>query len=138
MKKLLVATDGSEYAKRALLKAIDIAAKDEEAVIDLMYVVDGETSKSDVLHYGDSDTASYKREKKFKESVNLVEAEGIKANLLIKHGDPEEVLIDHANSNDYDLVLVGSRGRNKFQTMVLGSVSHKLVKHIDAPVMVVK
>ncbi|TFD99405.1 universal stress protein [Jeotgalibacillus salarius] len=138
MKKLLVATDGSEHAKRALLKAIDIAGKDEEAIIDLMYVVDGETSKADVLHYGDSDTASFKREKKLKESVELVEAEGIKANLIIEHGDPEETLIDHANSNDYDLVLVGSRGRNKLQTMVLGSVSHKLVKHIDAPVMVVK
>ncbi|KIL53575.1 universal stress protein [Jeotgalibacillus alimentarius] len=138
MKKLLVATDGSEHAKRALKKAIDLARKDEESVITLMYVVDGETSKSDVLQYGDSDTASYKREKKLQESVNLVKAEGIKANLIIEHGDPEEMLIDHANSNDYDLVLVGSRGRNKFQTMVLGSVSHKLVKHIDAPVMVVK
>ncbi|AJD89515.1 universal stress protein [Jeotgalibacillus malaysiensis] len=138
MKKLLVATDGSEHAKRALLKAIEVAGQDQEAVIDLVYVVDGETSKSDVLHYGDSDTASYKREKKFKESVDLVESKGVKANLLIKHGDPEEVLIDYANSNEYDLVFVGSRGRNKFQTMVLGSVSHKLVKHIDAPVMVVK
>lgn len=138
MKKLLVATDGSEHAKRALLKAVDIAGKDEEAVINLMYVVDGETSKSDVLHYGDSDTASFKREKKLQGSVELVEAEGIKANLIIEHGDPEEMLIDHANSNDYDLVLVGSRGRNKLQTMVLGSVSHKLVKHINAPVMVVK
>lgn len=138
MKKLLVATDGSEHAKRALLKAIEVAGQDQEAVIDLVYVVDGETSKSDVLHYGDSDTASYKREKKFKESVDLVESKGVKANLLIKHGDPEEVLIDYANSNEYDLVFVGSRGRNKFQTMVLGSVSHKLVKHIDALVMVVK
>ncbi len=74
MKKLLVATDGSEHAKRALLKAIEVAGQDQEAVIDLMYVVDGETSKSDVLHYGDSDTASFKREKKFKESVDLVES----------------------------------------------------------------
>ena len=138
MKKILVATDGSEHAKRALEKAIELAGKEEDSVINLMYVVDGETSKSDVLQYGDSDTASFKREKKLQESVDLVEAKGIKAKLMIEHGDPEEMLIDHANSNDYDLVLVGSRGRNKFQTMMLGSVSHKLVKHIDAPVMVVK
>ncbi|KIL51165.1 universal stress protein [Jeotgalibacillus campisalis] len=138
MKKIMVAIDGSEHAERALQKAISITASPEESSIDLVYVVDGDKSKSDVLHYGDSDTARYKREKMLEKNADIARQKGIQVSIEILHGDPAETLISFANSKSYDLVLVGSRGRNKLQTMLLGSVSHKLVKYIDAPVMVVK
>ncbi|MDG5471990.1 universal stress protein [Jeotgalibacillus sp. ET6] len=138
MRKLMVAIDGSEHAERALEKAISISASHDDAYIDLVYAVDGDQSKSDILHYGDSDTARYKREKMLEKNAEKARQEGIHVSIEILHGSPAETLISFANSREYDLVLVGSRGRNKLQTMLLGSVSHKLVKYIDAPVMVIK
>ena len=138
MKTIMVATDGSEHSNRALKKAINVISSHDDVSIDLVYAVDGETSKTDVLHYGDSDTANFKREKMLEQQADIVREAGIKANVVILHGSPSEKLIEYANSHEFDLVLVGSRGRNKLQTMLLGSVSHKLVKYINAPVMVVK
>ncbi|MGM0899696.1 MAG: universal stress protein [Bacillota bacterium] len=37
-----------------------------------------------------------------------------------------------------DLIIIGSRGLNALQSMVLGSVSHKVMKRASCPVMIVK
>ena len=39
---------------------------------------------------------------------------------------------------NFDLVIIGSRGLNSLQEMVLGSVSHKVVKRVKCPVHIVK
>ena len=56
----------------------------------------------------------------------------------ILHGDPGPMIVEYANKEAFDLVVIGSRGLNAFQEMVLGSVSHKVVKRVKAPVLVVK
>ncbi len=50
--KLLLATDGSEHSHRAADKSIELAKLSNGASIDIIYVVDGSKSKSDVLQYG--------------------------------------------------------------------------------------
>ncbi|HER2025490.1 TPA: universal stress protein [Streptococcus pyogenes] len=137
--KILLATDGSEHAKRSIEQTIKMVFPYKNQVsIDLIYVVDGETSKSDILKYGDSDTATIKRKEMFFESTQRLETENIQTDYTLLHGEPAETIIEYANNNDYDCVVVGSRGRNQFQTLILGSVSHKLIKYIKAPVLVVK
>lgn len=137
--KILLATDGSEHSSRAIDQTLKMVEPYKDQVqIDLIYAVDGESSKEDVLKYGDSHTATAKRKEKFLDTVQEVEGKGIKADVIILHGEPKEVITDYANEHDYDCVVVGSRGRNKFQTLILGSVSHKLIKYIQKPVIVIK
>lgn len=137
--KILLATDGSNHSHRSIEQTIKMVFPYKTKVsIDLIYVVDGETSKSDILKHGDSDTATIKRKEKFFESAQRLEAEDIQTDYILLHGEPAETIIEHANKNDYDCVIVGSRGRNQFQTLILGSVSHKLIKYVNAPVLVVK
>lgn len=40
--------------------------------------------------------------------------------------------------NKVDIVVIGSRGLNTLQEMVLGSVSHKVMKRVHRPAMIVK
>ncbi|WP_173917905.1 universal stress protein [Halobacillus sp. Marseille-Q1614] len=137
--KILLATDGSEHSQRAIEQTIKMVNPYKEQVeIELVYSVDGDGSKSDILKYGDADTATIKRKERFLETIQNIESNGIEANIMILHGEPAETIISYANERAYDCVVVGSRGRNKFQTLMLGSVSHKLMKYIKAPVMVVK
>ena len=58
--------------------------------------------------------------------------------LKLLHGEPGPSIVEYANKENVDLVVIGSRGLNKLQEMVLGSVSHKVVKRVNCPVLIVK
>jgi hypothetical protein len=49
-------------------------------------------------------------------------------------GDPGPKIVDYANENQFDPVVIGSRGLNPLQEFVLGSVSHKVAKRADCSV----
>lgn len=137
-KRILLATDGSEHSHRAAEKAIELAKITDEASIEIIYVVDGSMSKSDVLQYGDSDSATRNREEILSVFKGKIEDAGLPVKITILHGSPAETIIEHANKNDLDCLVVGSRGRSRVQTMILGSVSHKVMKHVKIPVLMVK
>ncbi len=136
-KKILLATDGSEHSKRAASHAIKVASIDN-GKIDIVYVVDGKTSKSDVLHGLDKYEVKKERMDKLKPTMELIEEAEISFETHFLHGEPGPTIVEFANKNDYDFVVVGSRGHNKLQTMIIGSVSHKVVKRVNCPVLMVK
>ncbi|WP_026688911.1 universal stress protein [Alteribacter aurantiacus] len=136
--KILLAVDGSEHADRATDKAIALARLSKNATVELLYVVDGNKSKSDVLKYGDSDTASFKRKEMLKAYEAKLYNKSVAYETTILHGSAAQTIIEHANKGQYDCLVMGSRGRNEFQTFLLGGVSHKVMKHVKAPIMLVK
>ena len=54
------------------------------------------------------------------------------------HGEPGPTIVEYANKQSCDMVVIGSRGLNKLQEMVLGSVSHKVAKRVNCPVLISK
>lgn len=58
--------------------------------------------------------------------------------LCNRRDEPGACLIDYANKGSFDIVIIGSRGLNTLQEMVLGSVSHKVLKRVNCHVLVVK
>ncbi|WLR49809.1 universal stress protein [Bacillus tianshenii] len=136
--KILVAADGSEHSLRAAEKALELAKLNSNAVVEVVYVVDGETSKRDVIHNWNSMGIAEKRRAKMEEVERRAEEAGINYSVKILHGEPGPTIVKHANENDFDLVTIGSRGLNTLQEMVLGSVSHKVAKRVDCPVLIIK
>lgn len=67
-----------------------------------------------------------------------VQAAGIAVKTTILKGVPGPTIVVYANEQDVDVVVIGSRGLNTLQEMVLGSVSHKVMKRVQCPVLVVK
>ncbi|TXC89758.1 universal stress protein [Metabacillus litoralis] len=137
-KKILLATDGSDHALRAAIKAADIAKLTSDTMITVVYVVDGTTSKSDVLSAGDKEAINEKRSRKLRPTEQLLEKENIAFKIKMLKGEPGPEIVKYANKEEFDLVIVGSRGLNALQEMVLGSVSHKVAKRVESPVMIVK
>lgn len=133
---ILLACDGSEHALRSADKTIEIAKHNPNVKIHLVYVVDLNASKSDVLAYGDQ--ADVKRQQKLSAVEEKFEAENIRFETKILKGEPGPEIVKYANEKHFDLVVVGSRGLNTLQEMVLGSVSHKVAKRVNCPVMIVK
>ncbi|MEJ7291514.1 universal stress protein, partial [Staphylococcus epidermidis] len=51
---------------------------------------------------------------------------------------PTDKVVEVSNSGEYQAIILGTRGLNSFQKMVLGSVSHKVAKRSQIPVIIVK
>ncbi|HDR7383890.1 universal stress protein [Bacillus toyonensis] len=138
-KQIILACDGSEHALGAAEHAIHIAKCSEEANVEIVYVVDNRTAKSDIIHgQTDFETISASRKDKLKEIEGLLKEEKISYKFTILHGDPGDTLVQYVNTGDIDLVIAGSRGLNTLQEMMLGSVSHKIAKRVKCPVMIIK
>jgi nucleotide-binding universal stress UspA family protein len=135
--KILLATDGSDHSIRATEKAIALASCQKNGSIEVVYVIDGKHSKGDVLQHWGTDAADHRKKK-----LILIEQKIKHAKLNYTthylHGEPGPTIVKHANEHQFDAVVIGSRGLNTLQEMVLGSVSHKVAKRVKCPVMIVK
>ncbi|MGM7719266.1 universal stress protein [Metabacillus sp. Hm71] len=137
-KNILLATDGSEHAFRAAIKAAEVAKLSDDANITIIYVVDGSTSKSDVLSDGSKEAVYERRLRKIRPTEEILKQKQINYTVEILKGEPGPEIVRYANKQHFDIVVIGSRGLNKLQEMVLGSVSHKVAKRVECPVMIVK
>jgi nucleotide-binding universal stress UspA family protein len=63
---------------------------------------------------------------------------GVSINIMMHQGDPAQIIIELSKKNEYDLIIMGTRGRTSFQELLLGSVSLKVLHHASCPVMVVQ
>lgn len=136
--KIAVAIDGSENALRAAKHAIQLAQYVPNAQLEIIYVADYNKAKDERLLAQSPESLSLKREQKVHPVLDLATEAGVKADITILKGTPSLEIIKYVNEKDIDQLVIGSRGLNTFQEMVLGSVSHKVMKHVDCPVTVVK
>lgn len=135
---IMLASDGSAHAIRAAEKAIALAKQNPRATISIVYVIDGAKSKADVLHNWNSVDLDRSRKEKLTITEQKIKHANINYNLIILHGEPGPTIVQYANENKMDICVIGSRGLNSLQEMVLGSVSHKVAKRANCPVMIVK
>ncbi|MCG8397493.1 universal stress protein [Bacillus atrophaeus] len=137
-KNILLAADGSEHSIRSAEHAIRIAKLVPDSRVEIIYVKDFSKAKSEVLHTGSSAELEMERRKKLKPVLEKFEQAGVRHDVIMKHGEPGPTIVSYANENQFDILIVGSRGLNSLQEMVLGSVSHKVAKRVNCPVLIVK
>lgn len=136
--KILLAIDGSEHSIRAANEVVKIVSLGNKGKIEIVYVADFGKSKSEVLHSQGKEELEYTRKKRLRSVEELMKSNQVTYEIKILHGEPGPSIVEYANKEKFDLVVLGSRGLNAFQEMVLGSVSHKVVKRADCPVLIVK
>lgn len=136
-KKILLAVDGSDNAMRATNHAIELA-KINDATVDVITVIDYDQRRNEVIHWKDEEEVALERKERYDPTIRKLKMNGILYETHVLYGNPGTTIVAQANKGNYDLVLMGSRGLNVFQEMLIGSVSKKVVKHAKCPVMVVK
>ena len=104
----------------------------------MVLVADFSQTKSEVLHSQGKEELEMARRKRLLPMEELLKTNSLSYRITILHGEPAPTIVDYANKQKFDLVILGSRGLNALQEMVLGSVSHKVVKRVNCPVLVVK
>lgn len=136
--KIAIAIDGSDNAVRAAEHAIFLATYLPDAYLEIIYVADYNKAKDDMLTSQSPEGLTLKREQIVHPILDLAEEAKIEAKLTTLKGNPSQEIIKYVNDNSIDKLVLGSRGLNTFQEMVLGSVSHKVMKHVNCPVTIVK
>ena len=137
-KNILLAWDGSEHSTRAVDKAIEIAKCDTESKVVVVYVADTSKAKSEVLQNWNSVDITGTKEQRLRNIEDKVKKAEIQYEIKMLQGEPGPAIVEYTNKNKFDVVVVGSRGLNALQEMVLGSVSHKVAKRANCPVLTVK
>lgn len=137
-KRILLAVDGSAHSERATNEAVKIASLADDCVVEIVLVADHSEAKTEILHAQGKEALDLKRRQKLSVNEEQLIKKQINYDVSILHGDPGPTIVDHANKGDFDMAIIGSRGLNSLQEMVLGSVSHKVAKRVDCPVLIVK
>jgi|SoiMethySBSTD1v2_1073268.scaffolds.fasta_scaffold3790474_1 nucleotide-binding universal stress UspA family protein len=133
MSRVLVAYDGSADARLALEYAAAKHADDELTVISVVPVASsgrgGATDPtSSVEDHGSA----------LDEAAALLADRGVAARTVESIGHPADAIVAAAEQDDYDLVIVGSRGLGGVTRFLTGSVSSRVVTHAPCSVLVVR
>jgi nucleotide-binding universal stress UspA family protein len=71
-------------------------------------------------------------------TCRLLQRYGIDPTKVLARGDAATEIIDYVHKNGIDLIVAGSRGLSQFKSLLMGSVSRKLVHYSDCSVLIVK
>jgi nucleotide-binding universal stress UspA family protein len=139
----LVATDGSESALRGARYAAYLATN-LSCKVTLLHVV--EFPPIPYYFGGVTEEERGRFENEVRESGRsilrltqkpLADA-GISVNLELREGRPADVICACAVEGQFDLIIVGNRGRGMVGRVLMGSVSNEVVQAATCPVLVVR
>ena len=142
-KKILIATDGSEPAQHALKYAIESAKKWDSKLIVISVVPQIPPQLTTGPGFNiDSyiDQLKKTHQKILNKSKELIKKEcpKIKVSTKLENGRPANVIIDVAEKENVDLIIMGSRGYGGITGWILGSTSKHVVDHCTKPVLIIK
>lgn len=135
---ILLATDGSDDAGRALEHAITLASG-TDATIHAVSVVETRTAYDNAIV--DPDEVRKNLRNDAVEALEVVEkaAEeaGVECHTAVDEGPPPARLLEHAERVDADVIVIGATGRSQFKRLLLGSTAEQLLSESPVPVVVV-
>jgi nucleotide-binding universal stress UspA family protein len=140
MKTIVIATDGSEAARDAVVFGLGLAV-DQNADVALVHVV----ARFDIvptIAFGLPAAQPHPiaaKERLVLEEASAVAAErGIAARTKLLEGDVVDEIVAYADVVDADLIVLGSRGHGSLASAALGSVSQGVLHEARRPVLVVR
>ncbi len=138
--KALVAVDGSEQSLRAVNKAAQLAAAGVVKNLVLLNVYDSSNVDITKLHSQERlDALRTASLELLQEYESIMIEKGVHPRLKRAGGEPSALILDVVdNDGAYDLIIMGSRKLNKFKELTLGSVSDRVGRLVDIPVLIIK
>jgi nucleotide-binding universal stress UspA family protein len=136
--KILLATDGSAHAWQALAYAQELALRDQAQIVIVhafdpvpTYLGDQPRNRVAARHVSaGEDVAS--------QAAEALREAGVDVVVEVLEGPPAEAILKVAQVRGCDLVVMGTRGLGALTSLLLGSVSHRVLAHARVPVMIVR
>lgn len=141
---ILVATDDSESARKAVDTAIKIAKLNNAKLYAIHVIAPGEVAvtQHDPRDPGWKKQMKENHEAQGREATAYARNAGKTANVTVEpvvlEGNPADEIVNFAEENDIDLVIIGTLGKTGIKRFLLGSVTENVVRHSKKPVLVMK
>lgn len=140
--KLLVATDGSENALRAVTYAIGLLGKlAEPGSITLISVHDDVALRHARRFVGKETVDDYLRELSeadLADARKALDKASVKHDYIIRTGHVATEIANAGREGGFDLVVLGSKGRSALKDLVIGSVAKRVIELSQVPVLLVR
>jgi nucleotide-binding universal stress UspA family protein len=130
---ILVPTDGSECAELAAEYARDLATRDG-ATVHALCVADSRTLEN-APH---AERVREERADLAERTCADLSAAGIPVEQAVRTDVPHRAILEYATDREIDLIVMGTHGRTGVERHLLGSVTEKVVRLSDVPVLTVK
>jgi nucleotide-binding universal stress UspA family protein len=141
---IVVGTDGSETAAEAVRQATDLAAR-LGAKIELVsaYEPVSETRLRQETREvpGDIQWSVNPREDvdaTLRDAAEEIEGAGVQVEVYARQGDPADAILDVAEEQGADLIVVGNKGMTGAKRFLLGSVPNKVSHHAPCSVLIIR
>lgn len=143
--QILVPTDGSQAATAAIEEAVDLADQ-LDAELHALYVVEpiplGGFSAGPGPASAEWDGVVDKQRTEGESATGSVaeraQERGVDVVTAIEHGKPNVEILEYAEAHDIDAIVMGTHGRSGADRLVVGSVTEKVVRKSDVPVLTVR
>jgi len=142
--RIVVGTDGSETAKQAVREATELA-KQTGATLLVVSAFDPVPevrlreerleAPSDIEHtVGPNEDV----EAILSEAAQDVESAGVEVQTVARQGEPADAILDVAEDQSADLIVVGNKGMTGAKRFLLGSVPNKVSHHAPSSVLIIR
>jgi|UniRef100_A0A7C3WU65 nucleotide-binding universal stress UspA family protein len=136
--KVLVPTDGSEQAMKAVQKALELAEK-SGAEVTLMTVAPFAPDILDEMTPRTQERLEAEAAAILNQAKELFEKKGLKVNTVLEAGlVPANNILRLAEEGKFDCIIMGSTGRTGLARILMGSTAAKVVAHAPCEVTIVR
>jgi len=138
-RRIVVGVDGSEAGKNAVHWAARLA-KEIKAQVTAVYAIDLPLALPEPY------AIPFYLDDKWREGITAefenkwcrpLKTAGVRYRAIVQDGRPASVILEVAEREKAEMVIVGRRGRGEVGELLLGSVSHEIVLHSKRPVLLV-
>lgn len=139
-RNILVSVDGSPHSDRALREAVDIATGSNGRLTILSAVPKPATWAMTPATAGVVGSLANDIEDEFEAILRRALSQipnSIPVTKILTHEPIRSALAHSVDDGNYDLLVMGSRGRSAISASLLGSVSHYALNHLNIPVLIV-
>ena len=141
--RILLSTDGGVASEAATAHAIELAAT-HDTDLHVLFVVDESvvTAYSGDEYVDEAEGPEHGLEELGEEAIAAVRADAADAGVdvvgQIRHGRPDEAIVEYADEVDADLLVLGTKRRPDEYRALLGSVTDRVLRLTHRPATVVK
>lgn len=146
--KIILATDGTKFGDAAgdMLAKLNLSEGDSImiiSVVDMAFplaidIYGGYLPDTTELEKAASENAAKVIDAMKSKLQGFFKAEGVDITSEVLFGSPESRIVETAEDNKADLIVIGSHGYKQWERLLLGSVSNSVVHHAPCSVMIVR
>jgi nucleotide-binding universal stress UspA family protein len=135
-RRILCPADGSDASLRGVYVATEIAKRYEAELVLLTVINVPQTvavaTHMEVCRYVEKVGGECTRN-----AVRLLEQSGLGAEVKLACGSPVEVILFELQHSQCDIVVMGRRHWAEAKDLVLGSVSERVTRHVNVPILLI-